>query len=144
METKKCFIIHKMNGLCEDVINDIRERVTTALKELGKQENWEPEIIDNYTHDGIEVPENAGRLWHLGTSIQQMDDADFIVVPSPSLQKYYYSNGCLVEICALHFYDLPHIVIKEDDDGNLIASHSEFFHGGIDVEELKKNGNRKR
>ena len=68
----KVFLSHKMSGLSEEEVMKIRKDAIDYLTD--KYGNIE--VIDNYHHD--DAPENAGRLWHLGKSISQMEEADAI------------------------------------------------------------------
>ena len=93
----KIMLSHPMSGIPEDEVMDLRR--ITSLMLIGKL-GADTEIIDNYHHDN--APENAGRLWHLGRSIQQMGEVDAVYFCGD------YSNskalGCLVEhiICRLY------------------------------------------
>ena len=69
----KVFLSHPMSGLSESEVMNIRNEAVKLLTE----KYGEIKIIDNYHHNNV-VPENAGRLWHLGTSIRQMEEADAI------------------------------------------------------------------
>lgn len=83
----KVFLSHPMSGLTDDEVNKIRNQAISELKER----YGEIEIIDNYNHEN--VPPNAGRLWHLGASIQQMEQADGVYFCG-----YWRSaKGCLIE-----------------------------------------------
>ena len=62
------------------------------------------ELIDNYNH--VNVPENAGRLWHLGTSIRQMEEADAIYF-CPGWED---AKGCRIEYNICELYNLKVIV----------------------------------
>lgn len=64
-----------------------RERILKWLQE----KYGDVELIDNYNHD--DAPENAGRLWHLGRSIQMMEEADAILF----VIGWSRAKGCLVE-----------------------------------------------
>ena len=89
-ETKKVFISHPMTNLSEKKVMEIREEAMAYLDEKYK-DKYEFTYIDNYHHD--DAPANAGSIWHLGRSIQQLDEADFIYfVPNYSL-----SEGCMIE-----------------------------------------------
>ena len=68
-------------------------------------------FIDNYTHK--DIPEDAGRLVHLGRSIQQMNDADLVVFCG--LCK---SNGCKVEEEICELYDIPYMKFDLKFKGN--------------------------
>ena len=93
----KIMLSHPMSGIPEDEVMDLRR--ITSLMLIGKF-GADTEIIDNYHHDN--APENAGRLWHLGRSIQQMGEVDAVYFCGD------YNNskalGCLVEhiICRLY------------------------------------------
>ena len=92
----KIFLSHKMAGLTEDEVIKLRQEATEFLsKKYGNIE-----LIDNYHHN--DVPENAGRIWHLGTSIRQMEEADGI---------YFWgelsdAKGCLIEFMIATLYHL--------------------------------------
>ena len=94
----KVFLSHPMSGLSEEEVMKIREE---ALLYLQNKYNKPFEAIDNYHHEN--VPENAGRLWHLAESIKQMEEADYI---------YFCPNwedalGCRVERLITTVYELP-------------------------------------
>ena len=91
----KIFLSHPMSGLSEDEIMNIRYK---AYHYIASKINENIEIIDNYHHK--DIPENAGRLWHLGTSIRQMEEADAIYF----CDGWEKSEGCNIErkICALY------------------------------------------
>ena len=88
----KVFLSHPMSGLTEDEVNKIRNQAISELKERYSK----IEVIDNYNHEN--VPPNAGRLWHLGASIQQMEQADGVYFCG----HWRSAKGCLIErrICA--------------------------------------------
>ena len=90
----KIFLSHKMSSLSEEEVLKIREGALEKLKEL----YGEVELIENYYHDN--VPANAGRIWHLGTSIRMMEEADAICF----CKGWEESNGCIIEhkICELY------------------------------------------
>ena len=93
----KIMLSHPMSGIPEDEVMDLRR--ITSLMLIGKL-GADTETIDNYHHD--DAPESAGRLWHLGRSIQQMGEVDAVYFCGD------YGNskalGCLVEhiICRLY------------------------------------------
>ena len=86
MRPMKVFISQAMHGKTEEEVMERRKEIIKDLQERYK--NRKLEVIDNYTHP--DAPEDAGRLWHLGRSIQQMEDADLIVFD----RDWYKSNGC--------------------------------------------------
>ena len=91
----RVFLSHEMSGLSEEKVIEIRKEATEYLK----SKYGDIEIIDNYHH--ADVPENAGRLWHLGTSIRQMEEADAIYFIEGHWKR---ANGCFIErqICNLY------------------------------------------
>lgn len=92
----KVFLSHAMSGLDESKVMKIRN---DAIQKLTDRYG-EIEVIDNYHHEN--VPENAGRLWHLGTSIKQLEEADAIYFCDNS----YNSNGCVVETVIAILYHI--------------------------------------
>lgn len=90
----KVFLSHRMSGLSEEEVMHIRQKAIDYLTDkYGKIE-----VIDNYHHDN--ALENAGRIWHLGISISQMDEADVIYF----CPGWEIANGCIIEreICKLY------------------------------------------
>lgn len=90
----KVFLSHNMSGVSENEIKQIRKNAIAYLHD----KYGDIEIIDNYDHDN--VPDNAGRLWHLGRSIQQLEQADAVYfVPYECSAR-----GCRVErlVCKLY------------------------------------------
>lgn len=71
----KIFMSHPMSGLSSDDVKKLREyHYKRIVNHFG--DKTFVKIIDNYDHKS--VPEDAGRLWHLGTSVRQMEEADYI------------------------------------------------------------------
>ena len=100
----KIFLSHKMSGLTEDEVVKLRQEATEFLsKKYG-----DIELIDNYHHD--DIPENAGSLWHLGTSIRQMEDADGIYFWG----KISDAKGCLIEFMIATIYHLNILNIESE------------------------------
>jgi hypothetical protein len=83
-----------MNGLTEDEVMKIRSKAHNYLSTLYD----DVEILDNYHH--LNIQENAGRLWHLGTSIRMMEEADAIYF----CDGWEEAKGCKIEyeICKLY------------------------------------------
>ena len=90
----KVFLSHPMSGLSQTDVLHIRLQAYDHLQE----KYGDIELIDNYNHEN--VPEDAGRLWHLGASIQQMGQADAIYF----CPGWMSANGCQIEheICKLY------------------------------------------
>lgn len=91
----KVFLSHRMSGLTELEVMKIRNSAIKLLTE----KYGEIEVIDNYHHEN--APKNAGRVWHLGISISQLDEADAIYFCDDS-----NSSGCLVEMLVAKLYNI--------------------------------------
>ena len=83
----KVFLSHPMYGLSESEIMSIRDSAYTYLQAV----YGNIEIIDNLHM--YEAPKNSGRLWHLGRSIQQLEEADAIYFG----EEWENARGCLIE-----------------------------------------------
>ena len=99
----KVFLSHKMNGVPVGDVMRLRARMKSFVESV-----YGPvEIIDNYSHP--DAPENAGRLWHLGRSIQMMADADLVVF----CYGHDDAKGCRVERLVCTEYDIPSIYMAD-------------------------------
>lgn len=83
----KVFLSHPMYGLSESEIMSIRDSAYTYLQAV----YGNIKIIDNLHL--YEAPKGAGRLWHLGRSIQQLEEADAIYF----CDEWENARGCLIE-----------------------------------------------
>lgn len=83
----KVFLSHPMHGLTEEQIMSIRDSAYYYLRSV----YGNIELIDNYRHK--DALTNAGRLWHLGRSIQQLEEADAIYF----CEEWENARGCLIE-----------------------------------------------
>lgn len=93
------FISHKMTELSLEEVNSIRAEAMEYI--ISKfPAGTDIEFIDNYNHP--EAPENCNILWHLGRSIQQLGDADYIYFATP----IHESKGCIVESLIASLYNL--------------------------------------
>lgn len=99
----KVFLSHQMSGLSEAEVVEIRN---TALNNL-QNKFGDIELIDNYHHE--DVPKEAGRLWHLGTSIRMMEQADLIYFCA----GWEEAKGCLIERQICDIYGLNYEIEKE-------------------------------
>ena len=93
----KVLLSHNMTGLDEEYIMNLR-RVAKKYLEKKYGQFIEIEYIDNYHH--YDAPINANRIWHLGKSIQQLSEADFVYFCEPRAN----SSGCIIEkiICLIY------------------------------------------
>lgn len=91
----KIFIAQAMNG--RDVEDVLKER-NAAFVEIVKFINEPVELIDQVRVEN--PPENAGRLWYLGRSIQMLAEADRVYF----VGRWWRAKGCIVErlICKLY------------------------------------------
>lgn len=94
----KVFIAHKMSGLTEKEVANIRRKARTYLMEKYKNDIV---ILDNYHHD--DAPKDAGRLWHLGKSIQLLEQADAVYFVKG---RWMNAKGCWVERFIAFIYRL--------------------------------------
>lgn len=85
-----------MNGLSESEIMSIRDSAYTYLQAV----YGNIKIIDNLHL--YEAPKGAGRLWHLGRSIQQLEEADAIYFCG----DWEDARGCCVEEMVARYYGL--------------------------------------
>lgn len=83
----KVFLSHPMHGLTEEQIMSIRDSAYYYLRSV----YGNIELIDNYFHK--DAPKNARCLWHLGRSIQQLEEADAIYF----CEEWENARGCLIE-----------------------------------------------
>lgn len=97
----KVFLSHAMHGIPEEEVLKLREEMTELVKKHFPDE--EIEIIDNYHHD--DAPKDAGRLWHLGRSIQMMGEADLVIFCRGGAG----ANGVLIEERICRLYKINHM-----------------------------------
>ena len=102
----KVFLSHGMHGVSEEKILKLREEMRELVKKSFPDEQIE--IIDNYHHD--DAPEGAGRLWHLGRSIQMMGDADLVVF----CRGQGAANGVIIEGRICRLYGIKHLYCIDD------------------------------
>lgn len=107
------FISQAMSSVTEEEFieqrNQCKMEVQRLLNERGEGKIMF-DIIDNYTHP--DAPKNANRLWHLGKSIQQIGNADYIYFSQDEKSKK--ARGCIVESLIAHLYKIP--VLKEETE----------------------------
>lgn len=103
----KVFISQAMNGVPEEEIMELREKATKYLEKRFSE--FEIEVIDSYHHK--DVPNNAGRLWYLGTSIRMMGEADIVVF----LYNWVSAKGCRIEHNVCKSYGIPHMFLDYSD-----------------------------
>ena len=102
----KIFYSQPMHDKTEDEIKDKIDRLDNYIYGIlmysgFKQEDIERiEIIDNLHHEGLDA--DAGRLMHLGASIQLMEDADLIIFD----KDWDKAKGCKVEMAIAETYAL--------------------------------------
>ena len=93
----KIFYSQPMHDKTEDEIKDKIDRLDNYIYGIlmysgFKQEDiLRIEIIDNLHHEGLDA--DAGRLMHLGASIQLMEDADLVIFD----KDWDKAKGCRVE-----------------------------------------------
>ena len=95
----KVFFSQPMNGLAIDEILKERTFMLSEFREfLIKELGFDDDIVIQDVNCMFDEkgPDNAGRLWYLGRSIQTMDNADYIVFH----KDWRDANGCRVEYAA--------------------------------------------
>lgn len=101
----KIFISMPMNGRTEQEIIERMERIKKII--LSSYSADSIEFIDTIHHENS--PENAGRLWHLGKSIQQLDQANLVYFT----YDWDYAYGCKVERVVCEAYDKDYILLSK-------------------------------
>ena len=111
------FISQAMSGIDEYGYNKERLNAMLYVTEYFKLNNSYDKpllinFIDNYHHE--DAPENADRLWHLGRSIQQLQDAEYIYFHKSDEDNE--SNGVKVERLITELYNIKVIPNDMHDD----------------------------
>lgn len=104
----KVFMSHAMSNLTEEQVLYKRKIHMDFIKKKLYSCGKIPIFIDNYYHE--DVPDNAGSLWHLGTSIRQMEEANYIYF----CDRVPDARGCLIEREISRMYQLK---VLNDDIG---------------------------
>lgn len=65
-------------------------------------------VIDNFHHEDLDA--DAGRLMHLGRSIQQMQDADLVIFDA----DWANACGCTVENNVCDQYKIPYVCYSQN------------------------------
>lgn len=134
----KLFISQPMNGIDDDVVLKKREEAITNAKIFIKSNTGEDEVEVLETFIYEDAPEDAGRLWYLGRSIQMLGKADYIYF----VEGYENANGCMAEefiakqygINCIYGKDLNTLYELKDDLEKLVKNHT--FDFNIDNEKL--------
>ena len=98
----KVFLSHPMHGLSEKEVLKLRNEMINFANAICGEGTV---IIDNYSY--ADAPENTGRLWYLGRSIQMMSDAELVIF-HPDYRK---ANGCRIEEAVCSAYRKWHIIM---------------------------------
>ena len=96
----KVFISQLMNGLTEEEVMNERNKAVQYLQ----SKYGEIEVLESFFKDN--VPEDAGRLWMLGNSIQSLEKAD----AEYFCDGWEKGKGCIVERCVCELYGLKILV----------------------------------
>lgn len=100
----KIFYSQPMHDKTEEEIKDKIDRLDNyiygILRYSGFKETdlYRIEIIDNLHHEGLDA--DAGRLRHLGASIQLMEDADLVIFD----KDWDKAKGCTIEKAIVSTY----------------------------------------
>ena len=126
----KVFISQKMSGLTEEEVMATRNKAIADLKSMyGKYDGIEIEVLETYFHEN--VPDDAGRIWHLGESIKMLEKADIVYF----CDEWEESNGCIIEreICKL--YNIPIYGVHSPRD--LVMKRIEEGDDSTDIKPVK-------
>lgn len=111
MKELKLFVSQPMNGLSEEVIFGKRRiavgYIARAINEIAEREYTIKVVNPVHRED---APDNASRLWYLGRAIQDMDDADILVL----VRGWREAKGCRVEASTWYTYKGVKTVIQMD------------------------------
>lgn len=109
MKNLTVFVSQPFNGVEKEVIFDNMIRIKENLKRVT---GCRVSVLDNFNH--VNVPDDAGRIWHLGESIKLLDKADLVIFTN----EYDKAKGCKVERKLCQLYHLPyfHESLLEVDD----------------------------
>lgn len=105
----KLFISQPMHGIDDDVVLKKREDAIANAKKFIKSNTGEDEVEVLETFIYEDAPEDAGRLWYLGRSIQMLGRADYIYF----VDGYENANGCIAEEFIAMQYGIK--IIREID-----------------------------
>ena len=123
----KIFYSQPMHDKAEDEINDKMDRLENYIYGILMYSGFEVEditrieIIDNLHHEGLDP--DAGRLKHLGASIQLMEDADLIIFD----KDWDKARGCKVEMVIADIYVLHKLDASKNDFPILLSNWFERF-----------------
>jgi len=114
----RLFISQPMNNIPIDEINNKRNEIVNRIKNLNLYDDIKV-VNDIEKPKGLEI--NAGRLWYLGASIQEMDNCDLIIFAD----GYDKANGCMIEYRTAKSYDVPFLFEDEnlEDHFKMILNH---------------------
>lgn len=137
----KVFISQPMSGIDEAEVMRIRGIAFENAKQYilhTEKDVKEEEIELLQTYEYKDAPEDAGRLWYLGRSIQMLGKADYIYF----VEGYENANGCMAEefiskqygINCIYEKDLNTLYELKDDLEKLVKNHT--FDFNIDNEKL--------
>ena len=97
------FFSQPMHGLTDDEIAVERTYMISEFRDFLIDElGFSDDVVICDVNGGYVMPgpEDTGRIWYLGRSIQNMDKADYVCFHS----HWRSANGCLVEHSAAEMY----------------------------------------
>lgn len=99
---KKLFVVQPIWGINEEEVYAVRMSI---LKTMGEDEY---ELLYNYKY--TDAPFEITELWHLGRSIQHLDQAD-VVVFAPGWRN---DDSCRAVFDICNIYGLPFIDFEQE------------------------------
>lgn len=104
--TKKAMISQPMNGLSEEEILTVREKITKKLESMGY------EVVNNYFEDFLNSTVKNPPVYFLGKSLQKMSECDAVYFGG----DFNKARGCRIEHAVAMEYGLE--IIYEEENKN--------------------------
>lgn len=130
MRKIRIFISQAMSGRAAEFVNCEREEVINNFRKWGidaglfEEDDMFVDVNENF---GDEVP-GRGRLYYLGRSIQNMEEADYVIF----VAGYEKAKGCLVEhTAATRYFNNSIDAIYRVPDDPLWIDGDKFREGRI-------------
>ena len=125
---KKLFISVPVKGRTEENIRTSIEKMHKIAETIF---NKELEVIPGYIDDN--PPKNSnGAIWYLGRSIQLMSETDYFIGTHICGRQY---DGCRIEFMVANDYNIPMLVIGEEEARYIMPDLFETSITDADIDE---------
>lgn len=101
MKMLKVFISQRMHGRTDEAVMAEREEAERKIK--ASYPDCSIKVIDQFHVN--DAPENAGRLFYLGHSVQLISEADLVYF----CKGWREANGCIIEWEICKRYGIPYV-----------------------------------